>query len=328
MFKARLTISLVCIGLLTVFMYYLVGEKHQPIEARYLPYNHFDLLDIENLIKSNEKVLTDIKPGLEKTIVWAGTPATRTEYAIVYVHGFSASLEELRPVPDLVAKNINANLFFTRLTGHARTSEAMIEGSVQAWLEDLIEAFKIGTIIGEKIIFITCSTGGTLAANGILKKLILDQLSGIVFISPNFGVQEKTADLLTWPLAEYWAPIIAGKLQINDPRNEIHAQYWTTTYPTVSLIPMMKLVEETINLDKSHSYIPALFYFSPDDKVVDPKKTEVFIHNWKGPKQIIRVLGSDNEDNFNHLITGKAVSPSQVERTVNEITRWHQNIKN
>ena len=96
----------------------------------------FVLEQIEDRITLAESQLTDIRPGLEKSIIWAGAPHHRTEYAIVYIHGFSASKEELRPVPDRIASALDANIFYTRLTGHGRTAKAMHDVSVAAWMQD------------------------------------------------------------------------------------------------------------------------------------------------------------------------------------------------
>ena len=266
-----------------------------------------------------ESQITDIRPGLEKSIIWAGAPQQRTRYAIVYIHGFSASKEELRPVPDRIAAALGANIFYTRLTGHGRTAEAMREASVAAWMQDLAEAFKIGSMIGDRVIIISCSTGGTLVAAGIARGIFSEQLISTVFFTPNFGVQDRMAPLLTWPLARYWAPLIGGEMQTKTPRNQLHARYWTTSYPTISLIPMMQLIDMVDNADLRTSTVPALFYFSPDDKVVDPQKTENFIARWRGPKEIMRVNGNDSEDELNHLITGQVVSPSQVKRAADAV---------
>jgi hypothetical protein len=96
--------------------------------------------------------------------------------------------------------------------------------------------------------------------------------------------------------------------------------------PTVSLIPMMQLIDQVDSDDMGKSTIPALFYFSPDDKVVDPQKTENFIARWRGPKSIMRINGGDSEDELNHLITGQVVSPSQVKRAADTVISWHQRI--
>ena len=286
----------------------------------------FALGQIEDRITMAESQITDIRPGLEKSIIWAGVPHRRTRFAIVYIHGFSASKEELRPVPDRIAAALGANIFYTRLTGHGRTAEAMRETSVTAWMQDLDEAFQIGTMIGDKVILISCSTGGTLVAAGIVRGIFSEQLFSTVFFAPNFGVQDRMAPLLTWPLARYWAPLIGGEMQTNTPRNHLHARYWTTSYPTISLIPMMQLIDMVDNADLRTSSVPALFYFSPDDKVVDPQKTENFIARWRGPKEIMRINGNDSEDELNHLITGQVVSPSQVKRAADTVINWHDRI--
>ena len=282
----------------------------------------FALGQIENRITMAESKITDIRPGLEKSIIWAAAPHQRTRYAIVYIHGFSASKEELRPVPDRIAVALGANIFYTRLTGHGRTAEAMREASVAAWMQDLAETFQIGSMIGDKVIIISCSTGGTLVAAGMARGIFSEQLVSTVFFAPNFGVQDRMAPLLTWPLARYWAPLIGGEMQTNTPRNQLHARYWTTSYPTISLIPMMQLIDMVDNADLRTSTVPALFYFSPDDKVVDPQKTENFIARWRGPKEIMRINGNDSEDELNHLITGQVVSPSQVKRAADAVINW------
>ena len=281
---------------------------------------------IENRIKIAESQIPDIRPGLEKSIIWAGAPHHRTAYAIVYIHGFSASKEELRPVPDMVAASLGANIFYTRLTGHGRTADAMRESSVTAWMQDLAEAFEIGTMIGDKVIILSCSTGGTLVAAGMANGVFSETLFSTVFFAPNFGVQDQMAPLLTWPLARYWAPFIGGEMQTNTPRNDLHARYWTTSYPTISLIPMMQLIDQVDHDQLGQSTVPALFYFSPDDKVVDPQKTEKFIARWPGPKTIMRINGGDSEDELNHLITGQVVSPSQVKRAAGTVINWHRRI--
>ena len=286
----------------------------------------FALSQIEDRITMAESQITDIRPGLEKSIIWAGAPHQRTRYAIVYIHGFSASKEELRPVPDRIAAALGANIFYTRLTGHGRTAEAMREASVAAWMQDLAETFQIGSMIGDKVIIISCSTGGTLVAAGMARGIFSEKLISTVFFAPNFGVQDRMAALLTWPLARYWAPLIGGEMQTNTPRNHLHARYWTTSYPTISLIPMMQLIDMVDNADLRTSTVPALFYFSPDDKVVDPQKTENFIARWRGPKEIMRINGKDSEDELNHLITGRVVSPSQVKSAADTVIKWHERI--
>ena len=188
------------------------GWRTGPASSTQLPPAAFTLAHIEQRLQTAETQFSDIQPGLEKSIIWADQPQKRTAFSIVYIHGFSASKEELRPVPNKVAASLGANIFFTRLTGHARTVDAMRDASLDAWMQDLAEAFAVGTTIGDKVIVISCSTGGTIVAQGVARGMFSEKLFSTVFVSPNFGVQDKMALLLTWPLARFWAPLIVGEM--------------------------------------------------------------------------------------------------------------------
>ena len=100
--------------------------------------------DPDAYIAASEAKISGIRPGQQKQIVWASPTHAKTPLAIVYVHGFSASSGELRPLPDKVAAALGANLFFTRLTGHGQDSAAMAQGSIKAWVNDYAEAIAIG----------------------------------------------------------------------------------------------------------------------------------------------------------------------------------------
>ena len=72
---------------------------------------------------------------------------------------------------------------------------------------DLSEALEIGRKIGEKIIIIGSSTGGTLAAVGASEK----NVSGIILVSPNFKTRYRFFHILTLGFARFWVPLIIGK---------------------------------------------------------------------------------------------------------------------
>ena len=59
----------------------------------------------------------------------------QTELALVYLHGFSASRQETAPLSEDLARQLGANLFVTRLSGHGRSPQAMGEPSVRDWLQ-------------------------------------------------------------------------------------------------------------------------------------------------------------------------------------------------
>ncbi len=60
--------------------------------------------DLDVWVQQSEQQFSDIRPGDGKRIIWAGAKGAQTPLSIVYIHGFSASPAEIRPVPDEVAR--------------------------------------------------------------------------------------------------------------------------------------------------------------------------------------------------------------------------------
>ncbi|MEM1317397.1 MAG: alpha/beta fold hydrolase, partial [Pseudomonadota bacterium] len=225
--------------------------------------------DPEGYITQAEARFDDIKPGAEKRIIWDSDIAkAQTDIAVVNIHGFSASSEEIRPVPDQVAERLEANLFFTRLAGHGRSNDAMAEGSFNAWLNDTVEAIEVGKTIGQKVILITTSTGGTLATVAATRPDLMENVAGIVMVAPNFAVQAAGAEILTMPWARQLLPIAFGPERSWEPKNEEQEKWWNTTYPTVALLPMQASVERAAAVQYEDIKVPALFMFHDDDGVV------------------------------------------------------------
>ena len=279
-------------------------------------------IDLDKYLSIKERYFSDITKGVEKRIIWANKVGKKTPLSIIYIHGFSATSEEVRPVPDQIANNLKANLFYTRLTGHGRGSMAMSEPKVSDWMSDVAEAIAIGRRIGQKIVVISTSTGSTLSAAAALDPILRKDIAGFIFISPNFGINNPMAELLTWPAARWWVPIIAGKMRHSHPRNKKHSKFWTTSYPTVATIPMAAIVKTVTEQDFSRVSIPALFYYSLEDKVVDPQKTIKIASKWGGNKKTINVTMTEQDDIYSHIITGDIVSPNQTKFTIQEITKW------
>ena len=283
--------------------------------------------NINEYLKKTEEHLLDIKEGVAKKIIWANEINTKTPISIVYIHGFTASSEEVRPLPDKIASDLNANLFFTRLTGHGRNPSAMELCSIPNWIRDLHEAIEIGSRIGEKVILLSSSTGGTISVTSALDKKLSQKILGYIFISPNFGINNKFASMISWPFSEYWLKLILGKTMTHKPRNDLNKKYWTMSYPTNALIPMAKLVREVNKKDYSTVKKPALFYFSMEDEVVDPVKIREFITNWGGDSTTKIVKLSNQDDKFSHVLAGDIISPNQTEYAKNTMVNWIKNLR-
>lgn len=277
--------------------------------------------NIEAYLETREARFADIREGLQKKIVWAyPLSKAKTPISIVYIHGFSASSGEVRPLPDLVAERLGANLFYTRLTGHGRTGDAMGEATVEAWINDTAEALEIGRRLGERVIIMATSTGGSLDTWAAAQPRLINGVAGIINISPNYGINNPAARAMTWPWAKQLIELVEGKRRSFEPANELHRRYWTHEYPSAVALQVAEIVEIANNAEIHNIQVPALFIFSEDDKVVRPDKTRLIAETWGASTQIVLIDNSDDPNN--HVIAGDARSPSTTADIADIITGW------
>ncbi|PJK29347.1 alpha/beta hydrolase [Minwuia thermotolerans] len=272
-------------------------------------------------LAASEARFRDIRAGQAREIVWRDPAApARTEWAVVYVHGFSASKAEIRPVPDRIAAALGANLFYTRLAGHGRTGAAMAEAEAGDWLDDVAEALEVGRRIGEKVIVIATSTGATAVTHHAVTGDHMAGVRALIFVSPNFGVRSKAAAALTLPWARRLLPLAFGRERDTGAENDEVERHWQTRYPTVALLPMAALVKHVAAEDHGRAGTPLLVFHSPDDKVVDPAATRRVFDRWGGPKRWIDVPGAAGPSH--HVIAGDIMSPATTEEVVDAALDW------
>ena len=315
----RRLISAVLILIAAIAVLYLVGPRVATDTTV-----SFDAAGIgddpDAYLAASEARFNDIRPSLEKEIVWTNSDKRRTPLSIVYVHGFSASKGEVRPLPDRVAAALGANLFYTRLAGHGRGGPAMADASVNAWVNDVAEALAIGRAIGERVVVIATSTGGSLAAWAATQPALSQDVAAMVLISPNFGVQAAGAGLLTGPWGGQIARLAIGPERGFEPANDLQAKLWTTRYPTSATVTMAAAVALARAAPLEQASMPALFVFSDNDKVIRPEEARAAAERWGGPTRTIVV--NDSDDPSNHVLAGDALSPGTTDRMAADILEW------
>ena len=278
--------------------------------------------DPDAYLEARENAFDDITDGAQKRIVWADGKGQETDLALIYIHGFSATSEEIRPVPDRLAKQLGANLYYTRLTGHGRPGVEMGKVRPEDWIKDLSESIAIAEKIGRRTVLVTTSTGGTIATVGHVYPELMKSVAGIVLVSPNYALQNKASVLGRLPFARHWARFVAGDTISWEPRNEEQAKFWTTSYPPSSIIPMMALVSAVERMDLGRVKTPALFYYSDQDKVVKASATEKVADNWGGPVRRVKVTIGPKGDSYAHVIAGDILSPEQTDGAVKAMFDW------
>lgn len=283
-------------------------------------------VDLDQYLAAREALYPDITPNTEKTIVWAYPDKRKTALSVIYLHGFSASRQETAPLSDQIAKQLGANLFYTRLSGHGRGGAAMAEASINDWLNDSQEALQIGAQLGERVVVIATSTGATLAtwlATQPQSKSVL----AYAMISPNFAPKDPAAQVLTWPWASHFAPLLIGPEHHWQPRNAEQARYWSHRFPTQALLPMMGLVDYVDELPVQNIKTPLLMIYSADDQVVSPAATEqMFARFGSQPKQLLAL--PDTQDDSHHVLAGAILSPRDTPRVAAAIMQFIQPLLN
>ena len=277
---------------------------------------------LDNLIEDSENEILNIRPDTEKKIIWANQNKVKTKISLIFIHGFSATRAELDPVIEMLGKELNANIFFTRLRGHGLDGEALAEATFDDWMIDTKEAIDIGNAIGDKLILIGCSTGCSLIHANLQ---YINNAAAVIYISPNFGSKSYLGKLLIIPGAKWFIPFIFGKEYSFVPRNADHARCWTTSYPIRALFAVKDSVVAAYKVKHIRIKQPVLFYFSDDDQVVSAKATRKIISKMGNNVSIHNPILTNTDDSSKHGILGDILSSSQTNSGVKKILSWLEN---
>ena len=234
----------ILISLLSVTVIYFSGPK--PSTPNYNKDIPAIPDDIENYISKKES-LHHLKKNNEARIVWANDSSkAMTEYAIVYLHGFSASQEEGNPVHRNVATHFGCNLYLSRLAEHGiDTTDQLINLTSDNYWESAKEALFIGKKLGKKVILMGTSTGGTQALQ--LAATYPDDVAAIILYSPNIEINDPNAYLLNNPWGLQIARLVkGGKLNYPADTRPIYSEYWNRPYRLEAVVNLQEMLETTM----------------------------------------------------------------------------------
>ena len=267
--------------------------------------------------KSNQFVV----PGAEKRITWfQGNENSRAEFAVIYLHGFSATRQELSPVPELLATKLQANLFETRLHGHGLSQQPLSSSRAEYWIQDAAESLAVGLAIGKKLIVMGTSTGATLALT-LLDFPESEHISSFVLLAPNFGTADRNSEFLTWPGGLQLAKFIIGDHHSWEPANEQQAKYWATDYPVEALVEMMRVVKHVRGQLPLHTNAKLLVVYSPRDTVIDIEQLRDSYELINSPKKSMVALPDENHPTNPgmHILAGDIMAPQNNQLLLNLI---------
>lgn len=237
------------IVLVSIVIIYWAGPKFpSPKYNKELPVISLQPSEADSFIKRSEATLK-IKPDNESRIIWANDSLkSKTTYCLLYLHGFSASWFEGEPVHRDFAKKYGMNLYIPRLASHGiDTTDCLVDMTPERLYESAKRALVIAQSLGEKVILMSTSTGGTLSL-----KLAADYpqlVHSLILYSPNIAINNSAAFLLDKPWGLQIArSVYKSKYRITNPDfNSEDCHYWNCRYRLEAVCYLQQLVESTMN---------------------------------------------------------------------------------
>lgn len=256
------------------------------------------------------------------TLTFAGD-TVRTPYAVVYLHGFSGTRQESSPVAARVAQALGANLFEARLTGHGLPSDSMKTATAEAWMADAARALAIGGRLGDSVVVIGLSTGGTLAAwVTATADSALPRPHTVALVSPNFGPQDRMARALLLPWMPVLLPTVMPAITLGDTTalTDEKRRMATHRIPIEATLPMQALVDRVQHMPLRRYTVPTIALWNENDPIVKPEAIATLmraIETRGAPVSRVTLVPAAGENA--HVIAGRILSPSKVDTVVARI---------
>jgi len=244
----KMLIKVLAAFLLMLVLVYLLGPKPpRPKLPGGLPEVPSDPEILEEMVVQRERSLK-LKPDNGARFIWAcDSLKNPTEFALIYLHGFSSSWFEGYPVNTDFANRYGCNAFFARLASHGiDTTEALIDMTPDRLWESAKEALAIGSRIGRKVIIMSTSTGGTLALK--LAAEFPDLVHGLILYSPNVAINNKNAPILSKPWGLQFARSVYKSRYrvVGDGNDSVECRYWNCRYRLESVVYLQQLLDATM----------------------------------------------------------------------------------
>jgi esterase/lipase len=258
--------------LIVIFAIFFLGpEPESPGWSTALPKVPDNPAMLESFIDKNEHE-HKLKPDNEARIIWADSSRLKTRYAVVYLHGFSASQREGDPIHKRFAREFGCNLYLARLADHGvDTTEALLNFTVDRAWESAKEALMIGKAIGDQVILMSTSTGGTLAL--VLAAEFPDEVYALINMSPNIRINNGAAFILNDPWGLQIARLVKGGKYNEWSVTPERAQYWNNKYRLEATVQLQEMLESRMN-ESTFSKIkqPCLtLYYYKNEEEQDPE---------------------------------------------------------
>ena len=323
----RKRILAVSVPVLLIILY-LVGPRTERASfTNELPVVPTEAATLTNYIKEKESS-TKLRPGNEARIIWQNDSAKmKTEYAIVYLHGFSASQEEGAPIHKEIAKKFGCNLYLARLSEHGKdTADKLIHLTANSYWNSVKEAYAIGKQLGNKVIIIGTSTGGSHALH---LSSVYPDVHSIILLSPNIEIRNQFAWLGNNPWGLQIGRMVMGSKYVT-PKNQppLYSTYWDSPYRLEAVASLQEYLETAMikeTFEKVKQPTLMLYYYKDEihqDSVVKVEAMQRMFQQLGTPTNLKKSVAVPNAGD--HVI-GSYIKSKDVATVENEIIAFMEN---
>jgi|TARA_B110000285_G_C15123101_1_gene618488 esterase/lipase len=228
-----------------------------------------DLIALQNWVNIKEITLGNVRPGNASKIIFNDSIPQKTEYSVIYFHGFTASGMEGDPVHRDIAKALGANLYVPRLFGHGlEEEESMLTFNNDDFWASGKEALEVAKKLGKKVIVLGTSHGGSLSL------ALGDDLAieAMLLFGPNIAVFDSKAKLLSKPWGLQISRLVkGGNYHIWEEASDEKKKYWSTKTRLEATTHMQKFLDVKMRSSIYKKVTAPLFlaYYYKNDSLQD-----------------------------------------------------------
>lgn len=318
-------------GLLFLSLFIVYNYLPKTIDTvlnKNLPFIQEEIEKINSFIKNKEKKF-HIKPDNESRIIWANDSIyERTNCSVLYLHGFSGSWHEAYPAHVKFAEKFGCNLYLPRLHDHGLiTEDPLIDTTPDKLWESSKEALMVAHMLGQKVVVMGTSTGGTLALK--LAADFPEYVDALILYSPNIRIKNSAALLLSKP----WGLQIARKVMqsnyiiANEDFESKDCQYRNCKYRIEATVYLQQLLESTMKEDTYKNVTAPVFlgyYYKDEEHQDDVVRVDAMLKMFEqlGTTEKNRIKKAFPE--AGHHVIGCELTSKGVESVINETINFGQ----
>ncbi len=274
----------------------------------------YSLTDLDSIIELQESAIKDLKPDNHARVIWGDESKTKTKYAILYLHGFSASQAEGEPIHRNIAKEFGYNMYLSRLYDHGRYAKNSFENfEPQNYFDSAREALDIAKSLGDSIIVMSCSTGSTLS----ILLAAEPRISHYIMYSPNIDLEDPMSKLITKPWGSKILDVVMEGKYNHVIYDSLGNSYWNPVYHTDGIRGMRWMLDNYMTkeyFEKIEKPLLLAYYYKNEDFKDDVVSIDAMydffgrIKTPKSKKELIRLTGAES-----HVISSYIMS-KEVEK--------------